>query len=72
MCGSISKLSRKTSASERTSETKIPQSLPGELAREAWNTEKLMRAYEARKKLEMMGAMMFSSAKRRQREMVNI
>lgn len=40
--------------------------LPGELAREAWKTEKLMRAYEARKKLEMMGAMMFSSANGRQ------
>lgn len=29
---------------------------------EAWNTEKLMRAYEAKKKLEMIGAMMFNSA----------
>ena len=44
----------------------IVQSLPGELAREAWKTEKLMRAYEARKKLEMMGAMMFSSPDRQQ------
>lgn len=43
------------------------QSLPGELAREAWKTEKLMRAYEARKKLEMMGAMMFNSANRPQK-----
>lgn len=40
-------------------------SLPGELAREAWNTEKLMRAYEAKKKFEMIGAMMFSSATHR-------
>lgn len=40
----------------------MTQSLPGELAREAWNTEKLMRAYEAKKKLEMIGAMMLSSA----------
>lgn len=43
--------------------------LPGELAREAWNTEKLMRAYEARKKLEMIGAMMFSSATQRTENM---
>lgn len=39
--------------------------LPGELASEAWNTEKLMSAYEAKKKLEMIGAMMFSSATQR-------
>lgn len=43
------------------------QSLPGELASEAWKTEKLMRAYEARKKLEIMGAMMFNSANRQQK-----
>lgn len=36
--------------------------LPGELASDAWNTEKLMRAYDARKKLEMIGAMTFNSA----------
>lgn len=40
----------------------LMQVLPGELASEAWNTEKFMSAYEARKKLEMMGAMTFSSA----------
>jgi hypothetical protein len=35
------------------------------LARDAWNTEKFIKAYEARKKFEMMGAMTFSSAKGR-------
>jgi hypothetical protein len=34
------------------------------LAYEAWKQEKLISAYEARKKLEMMGAMTFSSAAR--------
>lgn len=38
--------------------------LPGDLAYEAWKQEKLISAYEARKKLEMMGAMTFSSAAR--------
>lgn len=36
--------------------------LPGDFAREAWNTEKLIKAYEAKKKLEIIGAMTFSSA----------
>lgn len=44
------------------------QILPGELARDAWNTEKFMRAYEAKKKFEMMGAIMFSSAKWQQQK----
>lgn len=35
---------------------------PGHLETEAWNTEKLMRAYAARKKLESRGAMAFSWA----------
>lgn len=38
------------------------QFLPGDFAREAWNTEKLIKAYEAKKKLEIIGAMTFSSA----------
>lgn len=36
--------------------------IPGDFAREAWNTEKLIKAYEAKKKLEIIGAMTFSSA----------
>lgn len=40
--------------------------LPGEFASDAWNTEKLIRAYDAKKKLEMMGAMMFNSAAERE------
>lgn len=39
--------------------------LPGDFAREAWNTEKLIKAYEAKKKLEIIGAMTFSSAVKR-------
>lgn len=35
---------------------------PGELVIEAWKQLKLMREYEQRKKLEMMGAMVFNSA----------
>lgn len=35
---------------------------PGDLAYDAWKQEKLMRAYDARKKLEMTGAMVLSSA----------
>lgn len=38
------------------------QFLPGDFAREAWNTEKLIKAYEAKKKLEIIGAITFSSA----------
>lgn len=38
------------------------QFLPGDFAREAWNTEKLIKAYEAKKKFEIIGAMTFSSA----------
>lgn len=34
------------------------------MAREAWKQEKLMSAYEARKKLEMIGAITLSSAAR--------
>lgn len=37
---------------------------------DAWNTEKLMRAYEARKKLEMIGAMMFNSAERKHKRII--
>jgi len=54
----------------KSTATRVDHS-PGELAKEAWNTEKLMRAYEARKKLEMIGAMTFScagEAKRNHRE----
>lgn len=36
--------------------------LPGELVMEAWKQLKLIRAYEQRKKLEMIGAMVFNSA----------
>lgn len=41
--------------------------LPGELASEAWNTEKLIKAYDAKKKLEMMGAITFSWAVRKKK-----
>lgn len=36
--------------------------LPGELVMEAWKQLKLIREYEQRKKLEMIGAMVFNSA----------
>lgn len=36
--------------------------LPGELVIEAWKQLKLIREYEQRKKLEMIGAMVFNSA----------
>lgn len=35
---------------------------PGDFASDAWNTEKLINAYDARKKLEIIGAITFSSA----------
>lgn len=41
--------------------------VPGDLAYEAWKQEKLMRAYDARKKLEMMGAITFNWAKMKQK-----
>lgn len=34
---------------------------PTGLARDAWNVEKFMRVYAARKKLEMRGAIKFNS-----------
>lgn len=37
-------------------------SLPGELVMEAWKQLKLIKEYEQRKKLEMIGAMVFNSA----------
>lgn len=36
--------------------------LPGELVIEAWKQLKLIKEYEQRKKLEMIGAMVFNSA----------
>lgn len=42
--------------------------LPGDFASEAWNTEKLIKAYEAKKKLEIIGAMTFNSAVKTQRK----
>lgn len=35
---------------------------PGDFASDAWNTEKLISAYDARKKFEMIGAITFNSA----------
>lgn len=44
-------------------------SLPGDFASDAWNTEKLINAYDARKKFEMIGAITFNSA-RKQKELI--
>lgn len=38
--------------------------IPGDLASEAWNTEKFIKAYDAKKKFEMIGAITFSSARK--------
>lgn len=41
--------------------------LPGDFASDAWNTEKLINAYDARKKFEIIGAITFSSATKQTR-----
>lgn len=45
---------------------------PGDFASDAWNTEKLINAYEARKKFEIIGAITFNSAARETRNKFNV
>lgn len=45
---------------------------PGDFASDAWNTEKLINAYEARKKFEIIGAITFNSAAKETRKKISV